>query len=163
MADKKTKTITVGGGAEYAKVADRIKEFRADCPNGDIKTKPIEVNGQLVFKATVVKDRADDSSPRATAHAQTTKAGDKAFEKLETIAVGRALANLGYMANGEIATSEEMEEFAEYKNEKLAPVIELINDAKTLKDLLKINKEHSGLGSDFTALLTKKKNELETA
>lgn len=158
---KKTKTIKVGGGADYAKVADRIKEFREDCPNGDIKTKPLDVNGQLVFKATVVKDRADESSPRATAHAQTTKVGDKAFEKLETIAVGRALANLGYMADGEIATSEEMEEFAEYKNEKIEGMADTIKKIDNVEDLKAFWEENKGLGKEVAKMVTDRKNELK--
>ena len=35
----------------------------------------------------------------------------KSFEKLESIAVGRALAFAGFSADGEIASFEEMEEY----------------------------------------------------
>jgi hypothetical protein len=43
--------------------------------------------------------------------------GEKALEKLESIAVGRALAFAGYLASGEIATAEEMERFASFGTE----------------------------------------------
>ena len=66
----------------------------------------------------------------------------KDFEKLESIAVGRALAMLGYGADGEIATSEEMEEFHEYQateREKAVMIaIEKLEECKTLTELQEV-------------------------
>jgi len=124
---KKTKTMKVQGGADYAQVHDRIKEFRKDCPKGSIETKPTMLeNGQMIFHATVIKDLSDESSARATGTSYGKSTGVKSFEKNETIAVGRALAFLGYGADGAIASSEEMEEFYQYKNEKRGEAIEKI-------------------------------------
>ena len=61
---------------------------------------------------------------------------EKAFEKLETISVGRALSLLGYLNNGEIASSEEMEEFEDFKKRKVEDQSkELINKLKSSKNL----------------------------
>jgi len=139
---KKVKTIKVGGGAEYAQVKDRLKEFRQDCPNGSIKTEPVVNEFGTVFKATILKDKSDDNSAEATGHALSKKDGLKEFEKLESIAIGRALAILGYSADGEIATSEEMEEFQEYQateREKAVMIaIENLEACKTLKELKEV-------------------------
>jgi len=122
--DKKTgewKTLTI----HYSKVADRLKEFRQDCPNGLIKTTPIfKEGGQIMFSTTIIKDKSNPSSGEATGHALGTSKGDKEFEKLETISVGRALKLLGYGDDGEIASSEEMEEFNKYKEEQKEKQIE---------------------------------------
>jgi len=132
----KTKTMSLQG-KQYAQVKDRMSEFRKDNPRGLIETTPtIDENGQILFKARVLKDKADTSSAEATGHAFGANKGVKAFEKLETIAVGRALALLGYGADGEIASSEEMEEFEEYRKGKVADAIGQLQNCET-KDQLK--------------------------
>jgi len=46
---KKTKTIDLRGN-QYAQVKERLKEFRADCPNGKIETEPqFNQDGSLMF------------------------------------------------------------------------------------------------------------------
>lgn len=126
-----TKTIDLKG-KNYAEVKERIKEFRADCPNGLIETTPtIQPDGSILFKARILKDKAEPSSGEASGHALGANKGEKAFEKLETIAVGRALALLGYSADGEIASSEEMEEFMHFQEEKKLSRIE--EDTKALE------------------------------
>ena len=64
---------------------------------------------------------------------------EKGFEKNETIAIGRALAILGYAGSGEIASSEEMEEFEDFKKQKIedakAEAIEKLAKAKDMKAL----------------------------
>lgn len=149
---------------DYAKVPDRIKAFREDCPNGLIETNPTITDERIVFKTRVVKDKKDPNSAEATAHALGTLKGEKAFEKLETISVGRALAMLGYMASGEIASSEEMEEFHAYKGEKeQAMLIEAeteiaqLNSMEDLKDYWQKNQDK---GKDFVKLLSIRKQEL---
>ena len=132
---KKTKTISLQG-KEYAQVRDRIKEFRTDCPNGSTETKPEMLDGgQMVFQATVIKDLSDESSARATGSSYGKSTGTKSFEKLETIAVGRALAFLGYGADGAIASSEEMEDFFAYKEEQKMEAITAMQKVKTLDEL----------------------------
>lgn len=130
-------------GNKYAKVKDRLKEFREANPRGLVETSPtIQPDGSLLFKARILKDKSDAGSAEATGHAMGPNKGDKAFEKLETIAVGRALALLGYASDGEIASDEEMEEFLNHKEEKHREYVlelrALLEDAKDLKDLARI-------------------------
>jgi len=159
---KKVSTIKIGGGANYAKVTERLKAFRSDHPRAKIETTPTkQEDGMVLFKAYILEDKADMDSAESTGHALQTKAGTKDFEKLETIAVGRALALLGYGADGEIASSEEMEEFEAYKDERLAGLQKLVNETETvdgLKEIWEDNKAVTGLG----ALITKRKNEISS-
>lgn len=133
----KVKTINLQG-KDYAQVSDRIKQFREDCPNGLIETKPEVKDNQIMFSARVVKDKAKSESAEATGHALGENKGAKAFEKLETIAVGRALALLGYMGSGEVASSEEMQEFYDYRNEQVDGAIAEINNATDLENLKEV-------------------------
>ena len=129
---KKTATIDLKGKA-YAQVKDRIKEFRADCPNGLVETSFTLSDTSLVFKARILKDKANPASAEAIGHSfkelKKVSEAEKQFEKQETIAVGRALALLGYASDGEIASSEEMEEFQEYQNEKKTEAIMEVTEA----------------------------------
>jgi hypothetical protein len=140
---KKAQTISLQGN-DYAKVAERIKLFREDCPNGLIETTPTLDGKNIMFKARILKDKANEASAEATGHAVGENNGKKAFEKLESIAVGRALAMLGYMASGEIASSEEMEEFNSYKDERR---IDAIADLQTCTTLEGLRVCYMGLGS----------------
>lgn len=140
----KLKTVSLQG-KDYATVAERLRQFREDCPRGLIKTEPtILDDGQIMFKTTVVKDKSDPDSAEATGHAMGEQKGAKAFEKLESISVGRSLALLGYAASGEIASSEEMEEFYSYKKNQVEEAIDKLNQAETIDDL---KKTFLGLGN----------------
>lgn len=153
----KVKTIDLKG-KEYAQVSERIKQFREDCPNGLIGTKPeIQPDGQIIFSARILKDKSDPNSAEGTGHSLGNAKMDKAFEKLETIAVGRALAMLGYMASGEIASSEEMELFNEYKNEKIEEAIGTMNQAETLEELKTIFMSLGSLMADSRIIEAKDK------
>lgn len=140
--EHRTKTIDLKGKS-YAQVKDRLAEFRTANPNGLIETHPvIQADGQILFKARIVKDKGDVNSAEATGHALGANKGEKAFEKLETIAVGRALSLLGYASDGEIASSDEMEEFLEYQAEKEVAVISewetKLGKVKTIDALKKV-------------------------
>jgi hypothetical protein len=157
--DKKTgeyKSMTI----EYAKVNDRLLEFRSDCPKGSIVTSFQLVTDRIIFKSHIVKDRGDNTSAEATGHATGKDDGtEKVFEKLETIATGRALALLGYGAKGEIASSEEMEEFLAHKEEQLAEqvmeVTEAIGNCATQADL---QKYWASLSGEMKVLANEAKN-----
>jgi hypothetical protein len=149
---KKTSTINLSG-KNYAQVKDRIKEFRTDCPRGLIETTPTFTDDGIMFKARIVKDKADPASAEATGHSfAKAKANEKEkqFEKQESIAVGRALALLGYASDGEIASSDEMEEFESYRQEKLAEQImeatERVGACATLDELKEV---WSGLSGEM--------------
>lgn len=159
---KKTATIKLQG-KDYAQVKDRVMEFRQDCPNGLIETTPtLQDDGQIMFKARVLKDKGDETSAEASGHSIGKNAGQKAFEKLETIAVGRALALLGYASDGEIASSEEMEEFEKYQDEKKGKRIEdatsKLKKAKSLKELQEV---WSNLDAESKVELTNIKDEVK--
>lgn len=142
--DKKTgeeKAISM----DYSKVVDRIAEFRKDNVRGLIETTPSIDGDQIIFKAHILKDKSDKNSAEATGHALAKNEGtEKQFEKLETIAVGRALAMLGYAASGEVASFEEMEEFAAYRDNKIE---ELIAGMQACNDINELRTYFMGLGS----------------
>lgn len=127
------KTLTI----DYAKVVDRLNEFRRENTRGKVETSFVIKDGQIAFKAYILKDKADEFSAEATGHAveaQNSKT-DKQFEKLETIAVGRALALLGYSAGGEIASQEEMEEFNQWKLDRIQDAVDGMKSAQSLDEL----------------------------
>jgi len=131
----KIKTISLQG-KDYAQVKDRMNEFREDNVRGLIETIPTFLPDNIImFKARILKDKADETSAEATGHAMGANKGLKAFEKLETIAVGRALALLGYGSDGAIASSEEMEEFESFLVEKKLKAIDDMQKCKTLDEL----------------------------
>jgi hypothetical protein len=156
MAEKRAQTTKIGGGADYAKVAERLVLFREDNHHGKHESDyEFDADGQTVFKVWLWNDKAelldlmkagvtDINILRSSADSNGTAKGkvgvkDKDFEKLESIALGRALANLGYMASGEIASSEEMDEFNRYKEEQKAEAVKqaiiTLQEAKTLDEL----------------------------
>lgn len=157
----KVKTMDLKGNA-YAKVAERLKEFRTQNPNGLIETKPEIMGDQIMFKARIVKDKSDETSAEATGHAYGPSKGPKAFEKLETIAVGRALALLGYAADGEIASSEEMEEFHKHREQmKQDALAESTKKLKATKTLDGMKKVWASLPGEHKKELTELKDELK--
>jgi hypothetical protein len=133
------KTTKISGNVDYAKVPDRLKKFREDNPRAKVETSFVRNDdGSVDFKAYLLKDKADEYSADATGSASYSVAEmkpAKAFEKLETIAVGRALGLLGYLNNGEVATTEEMEEFNEYRAQKQEDAILSLQEATTIDDL----------------------------
>jgi S-methylmethionine-dependent homocysteine/selenocysteine methylase len=134
----KAKTINLKG-KEYATVAERIRLFREACPNGLIETTPIfQPDGQILFTARVLKDKANPTSGEATGHSIGKGTADKVLERLETVSVGRALAMLGYLASGEIASGEEMESFYQYRTEKIEQAKLDLLACTTLQDLKRV-------------------------
>ncbi len=135
----KVQTINFKGN-EYATVPQRLKAFRETNPRASVETKPtITDAGQLIFEARIISDQKDDSSPRATGHSYgKASEGDKAFEKLETVAVGRALSLLGYLNNGQVASTEEMVEYEEYIEDKYQEAVLDVHNAKTRQEFTEI-------------------------
>lgn len=136
--DKRTgdyKSITI----EHAKVKDRLKAFWEQNPNGKIETSSSMMGENVVFKTFILADKGNASSREATGHALGKLGGDKDYEKLETISVGRALALLGYATDGEVASMEEMQDFMEYQKQKKEEFIqackEKLEDVKSLEEL----------------------------
>lgn len=150
------------GDKEYELVPDRLLKFRESNPRASIKSESIRhEDGSIEFITIIIQDKADEYSAEADGHAvynESELKKAKAFEKLETISVGRALAKLGYLNDGKIASTEEMEEFEGFKLDKFATQID---EATTVEELLalfnKMNGEEKKL---FTEKLTARKKEL---
>ena len=127
------------GTKEYKLVPDRLKQFREENPNADIQSKPHwGTDGSCDFMTRITKDRSDENSAMGTGWAhysseEMKKA--KAFEKLETISKGRALADIGYLNDGQVATTEEMDEFNSFKQSKVEEAISLLESAESLEEL----------------------------
>lgn len=122
--DKKTgewKSLTIN----HAKVNDRLKAFWEANPKGKIETTNKKDATTIEFKTFILADKSDEYSREATGHALANlPLQEKDYEKLETISVGRALSLLGYSASGEVASTEEMEDFLEYKKQRKEQMIE---------------------------------------
>lgn len=133
------KTTKIQGGAEYALVPARLKEFREQNPRALVETKPtVQDDGGVIFSARILVDKANKNSAEATGTAMynaNEMKKSKAFEKLETVSVGRALALLGYLNNGQVATSEEMTEFNEFRDDKIEHLIDQINACNDIDEL----------------------------
>lgn len=155
MAEKRASTMQLSGN-DYAKVAERIKLFREDWKDGKIETDhTTNEDGSVEYSAWIWKNKTDllelmkagitdKETLRSSADADGNSKGEvgkkvKDFEKLQTIAVGRALANLGYLGSGDVASFEEMEEFSKYqdaqKAEAIKQAIETLQGTKTLEEL----------------------------
>jgi hypothetical protein len=108
--NKKTmKTVNLKG-KPYVPVVERINQFHEIYTNGEIVTEYEFREGFVIFKATVTPD-IKNSLRTFTGHSFGKIGQEKAFEKLESVAVGRALAFAGFAPDGSIATAEEMENF----------------------------------------------------
>jgi len=168
---RKAKTIdlknkTAPAEQNYAKVATRLIEFRTDNPRASIKTKPTMLDtGEVMFECYILKDKADQNSADATAHALGNIAAQKGFEKLESIAIGRALALMGYIASGEIASSEEMEEYENHRAEvaalKKADDIAAMKFAKNLGELKELFTKSDMTDPEVIAAKDEMKNKLQ--
>ncbi len=101
------KTINLKG-KEYSPVSARVEQFHKDHEDGNITTKQTFKEGYVIFRAQVTF-----GGRVFTGHAFGKVGQEKAFEKLETTAVGRALAFAGYLAGGEIASYDEIQEFVD--------------------------------------------------
>lgn len=134
----KTDTINIGNGVKYAKVSTRLTEFLNTNKNSSIDTCYEFKGDYVIFKAKITPDHTLQSR-YYTGTSLGKAAGLKAFEKLETIAVGRALAFCGYLSNGEIASEEEMQQYGESATKiDVTQTIEKLKTAKNMTELAKL-------------------------
>lgn len=94
---------------DYVKVVTRLQEYHAEHTDKmDIDTT-FNIQWDFVsFKAVVITKKW-----RFTGSSFWRTNKDKSFEKLETVAVGRALAFAWYSATDDIASKEEMDKYNE--------------------------------------------------
>ena len=97
----------------YAPVAERVELFYEKHPTGRILTELVQhTEREIVFRAAVYRS-ADDREPAATGWA-AERVGDgevnavACLENTETSAIGRALANLGFLASRLRPSAEEV-------------------------------------------------------
>lgn len=121
------KTISLKGKA-YSPVSARVEQFHKDHRDGEIHTEYEFKEGFCIFKAsvsfgkmTIFKTNENGVGEKVwervfNGHAFGKVGTEKAFEKLESVAVGRALAFAGYLAGGEIASYDEIEKFNTNQN-----------------------------------------------
>ena len=109
-----SKTDSFFNPEQYATVAERIELFYERYPQGRINTELVSrSDGAITFKAVVYRDPSD-TTPAATGWT-SEREGDSdintvaCLENTETSAVGRALANLGFVASAKRPSREEME------------------------------------------------------
>ena len=98
----------------YETVEDRLVKFWKDHPEGRVLTEIIfQDERRFIVKAEVYFDR-DDMTPVAHGHAEEIVGASpvnrtSALENCETSAIGRALANCNYAAQGKRPSRQEME------------------------------------------------------
>ena len=130
----------------YVEVKDRIKAFWAKHPKGRIITGIIQLDGAEVTQrmVTVMAELyadSEDTRPIATGLAKeregTVGANKTAFlENCETSAIGRALANLGFLADLR-PSREEMEAVKRREEEQAIALQQIKKFAKTSPELRK--------------------------
>jgi hypothetical protein len=167
MAQNNVQTKRMGN-FDMASAADRVKAFWENNPSGKISTvKSKEEDGMLVFKTYIWKKKSDylklatipgidkdvllsSADVEGSAKQGNTKMEKKDFEKLETISVGRALALMGFSKDGSIASTEEMEEFAKYKDDREEEaVLSAVEYIEESNDLPQLQERFIGLENDL--------------
>lgn len=118
---KKLQTIKLKG-KDYVQVKDRILYFNENFPNGSISTEYTTLGNQVVFTAFVTPD-VDKPNRVFKAHSHDQVTGDKALEKLETVAVGRALAFMGVGIIESIASADEIQKFNQRVDRETGEII----------------------------------------
>lgn len=107
-------------GNQYEFVKSRLKRMRDIFPDASIETKIIDMQfnenryiQSVVVQATITvpgNDGVPDAVAQGLSLAERSKGGQVGFlEKCETAAIGRALASLGFVADGTgYASADEM-------------------------------------------------------
>ena len=103
------KTIKLKG-KDYVPVDERLRYFNAHNTNGQISTVVTFNERTVYFRAKVTPD-IKNPDRFFIGHSFGELGTEKAFEKLETVAVGRALAFMGIGIIGGIASADEIQKF----------------------------------------------------
>jgi hypothetical protein len=144
---------------DYETVEERLVKFWKDHPDGRIDTTLVESTLQrFIVKASVFRTEVD-AQAWTTGYAEETVStrgvnSTSALENCETSAIGRALANAGYVTKGKRPSREEMSKvkaaepkpFAEKLNDKIITQVE--DDPWTVKAV-----EPAGSAAEAVALV----------
>jgi len=131
---------------DYETVEERIVKFWKDHPDGRIDTLLVESTLQrFIVKAAVYRTEVD-AQAWTTGYAEETVStrgvnSTSALENCETSAIGRALANAGYVTKGKRPSREEMSKvkaaepkpFAQKLNDRITTPVE--DDPWTVKSV----------------------------
>jgi len=131
---------------DYETVEERLVKFWKDHPDGRIDTLLVESTLQrFIVKASVYRTEVD-AQAWTTGYAEETVStrgvnSTSALENCETSAIGRALANAGYVTKGKRPSREEMSKvkaaepkpFAEKLNDRITTPVE--DDPWTVKSV----------------------------
>jgi hypothetical protein len=115
---------------DYETVEERLIKFWKEHPDGRIETALVESTLQrFIVKASVFRTEAD-AQAWTTGYAEETVStrgvnSTSALENCETSAIGRALANAGYVTKGKRPSREEM---SKVKAAEPKPFTEKLND-----------------------------------
>ena len=129
---------------DYETVEERLVKFWKDHPDGRIDTLLVDSTLQrFIVKASVYRTEVD-AQAWTTGYAEETVStrgvnSTSALENCETSAIGRALANAGYVTKGKRPSREEMSKvkaaepkpFTEKLNDRI--ITEVENDPWTVK------------------------------
>ena len=96
---------------DYVQVKDRVIFFNETYLKGSIQTQVQEMAGGISIKAIIYPDASDEKRFFTGRSFGILKGNDKALEKLESVAVGRALAFMGIGVIEGIASADEMQDF----------------------------------------------------
>lgn len=123
LPGRKDKNGVQGPPVDYLEVKYRVRWFRDEHPDGKIESNIVEItNERAIFQVTV----SIPGSGSATATGNESKVGFADYiGKAETVALGRALATLGY-------GTEFTDEFEEDK-ESADPTTYEVNKANSVK------------------------------
>jgi hypothetical protein len=99
-------------GKDYVAVKDRVLFFNEEYSNGSITTEMQSMEGGVCVKAIVYPD-ISNKERYFTGRSFGKLQNEKALEKLETVAVGRALAFMGIGVVESIASADEIKEYNE--------------------------------------------------
>lgn len=131
-------------GKNYAVVSERIKAFRAICPNGRIITKIISLkDGVVIMEAEVMDDEGNVlANGLAYEKENSTFINQTSFiENCQTGAIGRALGILGIGVSENLASFEEVANAINNQNKPQKANNENLNqpitdeERKTLEDM----------------------------
>jgi hypothetical protein len=139
-------------GKDYCQVKDRIFAFNEQNQKGSIQTTSQFVGELVIMKATIYPNIVDEPTRFFTASSFGQVKGIKAFEKLESVAVGRALAYLGFGIDGSIASYEEMENFVNSTDKVEAKTVsqEAPKKDNSKDDVIFLTGEQYQIAKEFT-------------
>lgn len=110
-ANESIRTTDVKGKA-YAEVNQRIKAFRAVCPNGSIITEIVKDEGGVCLMKAIVSDESGNVLGVGHAYEKENSSyinKTSYIENCETSAVGRALGMCGIGIDTSVASAEEVQ------------------------------------------------------